>query len=98
MPYHITASKFQSHEDDYQVLAVGLVDGAIVIIDLVLGVERLFLEKHPTAISTMSFYESRALISGSICGRVNIQDLDTLEKQKAGKKAGKVKFSGCQNC
>jgi hypothetical protein len=28
-------------------LAVGLVDGAIIVIDLILGVEKHFLEKHP---------------------------------------------------
>jgi hypothetical protein len=29
-------------------LAIGLVDGAIIIIDLILGIEKHFLEKHPT--------------------------------------------------
>ena len=46
MPYHITNAVFQSWEDDFQNLAVGLVDGAIVVIDLVLGIEKHFLEKH----------------------------------------------------
>ena len=82
MPYQITETQFKSFEDDYQVLAVGLVDGAIIIIDLILGVERLFLEKHPTAISTMAFFEDKALISGSICGRVNVSDLDFLTKEQ----------------
>lgn len=47
MPYHITSSVFNSFEDDFQNLAVGLVDGAIIIIDLILGIEKHFLEKHP---------------------------------------------------
>jgi hypothetical protein len=59
------------------------VDGAIIIIDLVLGVEKLFLEKHPTSITSMAFFENKSLISGSICGRVNISDLENLEKQHA---------------
>jgi WD40 repeat protein len=62
---------------------VGLVDGAIIIIDLILGIEKHFLEKHPAAITTMSFYEDKALISGSIDGRVNIADLENLDKKKA---------------
>jgi hypothetical protein len=61
-------------------MAVGLVDGAIVVIDLVLGLEKFFLEKHPAAITTMSFFEDKALISGSVDGRVNISDLENLKK------------------
>jgi hypothetical protein len=53
-----------------------------VVIDLILGVERLFLEKHPTAISTIAFFEDKVLISGSVCGRVNVSDLDFLNKQQ----------------
>lgn len=85
MPYHITCAEFQTFEDDYQQLAVGLVDGAIIIIDLILGIEKHFLEKHPTAISCIAFYENKALISGSICGRVNVSDLENLDKQKVNK-------------
>jgi hypothetical protein len=29
-------------------LAVGLIDGAIIIIDLIIGIEKHFLEKHPS--------------------------------------------------
>ena len=80
MPYQITSAVFQTFEDDYQTLAVGLIDGAIVIIDLILGIEKHFLEKHPTAITSMAFYDNKALISGSICGRVNISDLENMDK------------------
>jgi WD40 repeat protein len=73
------------------------VDGAIVVIDLVLGVEKFFLEKHPAAISAMAFFEDKVLITGSIDGRVNIQDLENLNKRKSGSNA-KVRFSKCQNC
>jgi WD40 repeat protein len=65
-------------------LAVGLIDGAIIVIDMVLGVEKHFLEKHPAAITSMDFFEDKALISGSIDGRVNISDIESLEK-KSGK-------------
>lgn len=75
-------------------MAVGLVDGAIVIIDLILGIERHFLEKHPAAITSMSFFEDKALISGSVDGRVNIADLENLDK----KSATNLRFSMCQNC
>lgn len=94
MPYQITCAQFQSFADDYQTLAVGLVDGAIVIIDLILGIERHFLEKHPAAITSMSFFEDKALISGSVDGRVNIADLENLDK----KSATNLRFSMCQNC
>ena len=74
--------QFQSYQDDYQHLAVGLIDGAIIIIDMVLGIEKHFLEKHPAAVTTMSFFEDKALISGSVDGRVNIADLESLDKSK----------------
>jgi len=57
-------------------LAVGLVDGAILLIDMVLGLERKFLEKHPAEISALAFWDDKVLISGSIDGRVNINDLE----------------------
>jgi len=63
-------------------LAVGLVDGAIVIIDMILGIEKHFLEKHPAAITTMAFYEDKSLISGSVDGRVNISDIENLDKKQ----------------
>lgn len=73
-------------------------DGAIVVIDLILGVEKHFLEKHPAAITTMSFYEDKALISGSVDGRVNISDLENLDKKKAATSNSVLRFSKCQNC
>jgi hypothetical protein len=76
-PYQITAVVYQGGEEDSQSLAVGLIDGAIIIIDLVLGIEKFFIEKHPTAICALAFYEDRILVSGSICGRVNLCDLDS---------------------
>jgi WD40 repeat protein len=76
----ITALAFQNHEDLFQCLAVGLVDGAIIILDLILGVERSFLEKHPREITAMAFWEDKVLISGSLDGRVNIQELDSLSE------------------
>lgn len=94
MPYQITAALFQSFEDDYQTLAVGLIDGALVIVDLVLGVEKHFLEKHPSQISTLAFYDNKALVSGSICGRVNISDLEAIETSKVKAKR-EPKFSMC---
>lgn len=57
-------------------MAVGLVDGAILLIDMVLGLERKFLEKHPAEISALAFWDDKVLISGSIDGRVNINDLE----------------------
>lgn len=57
-------------------LAIGLIDGAILLIDLVLGMERRFLEKHPAEISALAFWDDKVLISGSIDGRVNLNDLE----------------------
>jgi hypothetical protein len=47
-----------------------------LLIDLILGIERKFLEKHPAEISALSFWEDKVLISGSIDGRVNLNDLE----------------------
>ena len=58
---------------------------------MVLGIEKHFLEKHPAAVTSMSFYQDKGLISGSVDGRVNIADLESLDKQKD------PKFSKCQN-
>jgi hypothetical protein len=92
MPYQITTTKYQSLEDDYQVLAVGLIDGAIILIDLILGVEKHFFEKHPSAISSMAFYQDKALISGSICGRVNISDIENVSSNKDAPSTTHTKF------
>ena len=98
MPYKITCIQYQSFEDDFQQLAVGLVDGAIIIIDLILGIEKHFLEKHPAAITAMSFYNDKSLITGSVDGRVNISDLENMEKNKKKSNPVNLKFSKCQNC
>jgi len=66
-------------------LAVGLMDGAIIILDLALGMEKFFLEKHPAAITSLAFYEDKVLISGSIDGRVNLCDLDSDKQEKVYK-------------
>lgn len=72
----------QNIEENYQTLAVGLIDGAIILIDLILGLERQFLEKHPAEISALAFWEDRVLISGSIDGRVNLSDLEEESQEK----------------
>lgn len=51
-------------------------DGAIIILDLILGVEKMFMEKHPGEITTLAFWEDKVLISGSVDGRVNVSELD----------------------
>lgn len=88
-PYQISAAVYQGGEEDSQSLAVGLIDGAIIVIDLVLGIEKYFLEKHPAAICALAFYEDRILVSGSVDGRVNLCDLDSENQSKIYK---------CQNC
>ncbi len=71
-------------------MAVGLVDGAVIILDLILGIERNFLEKHPAEISALAFWEDKVLISGSIDGRVNLNDLEDESENS--------KINRCQNC
>jgi hypothetical protein len=61
---------------------VGLLDGAIIILDLVLGLEKYFVEKHPAAVTSIAFYEDKVLISGSVDGRVNLCDLDSENQEK----------------
>lgn len=46
----------------------------------------------------MSFYEDKALISGSVDGRVNIADLENLDKKKVASSNSLLRFSKCQNC
>jgi WD40 repeat protein len=62
---------------------------------LILGVEKHFLEKHPAAITSMSFFEDKALVSGSVDGRVNIADLENLDKKKAQSANSLLRFSKC---
>ncbi len=63
-------------------LALGLLDGGIVILDIALGMEKYFLEKHPAAVSSVDFYDDKILISGSIDGRVNLCDLDSENQER----------------
>ena len=58
-------------------MAVGLIDGAIIVIDLALGLEKYFVEKHPAAVTSIAFYEEKVLMSGSIDGKVNLCDLES---------------------
>ena len=44
---------YQGGEEERQNLAIGLIDGAIIVIDLQLGIEKYFVEKHPTAITAL---------------------------------------------
>ena len=81
MPYSISTVAFKSFDNDFQNLAVGMIDGGIVIIDLILWLEKYFLEKHPAKITSMAFHEYKSLISVSVDGRVNISDLVSLEKK-----------------
>lgn len=90
MPYNITCVAFQGLIDNLQQLAVGLLDGAIVLIDLIHGIEKRFLEKHPSEISAIAFYEDKVLITGSIDGRVNLNDLEDQSETS--------KMNRCQNC
>ena len=43
----------------------------------------------------MAFFDDKALMSGSVDGRVNIADLENLDKKKAGANHGQIRFSKC---
>jgi hypothetical protein len=49
----------------------------VVVIDLVLGFEKFFLEKHPMEVSSLDFYEDKVVISGSVDGQVHLSDLES---------------------
>lgn len=66
-----------------------MTDGAIVLLDLTLGIERSFIEKHPAAISALAFFDDKVLVSGSIDGKVNLCDIENEECKTVYK---------CQNC
>jgi WD40 repeat protein len=85
---------YQSFEDDFQNLAIGLRDGALIIIDLILGLEKHFLEKHPMKVTSIAFFEDKAIISGSVDGRVNLSDIENLNNKKGLSKLRSLK---CQN-
>lgn len=57
---------------------------------MILGLEKSFLEKHPSEITSLAFWEDKVLFSGSVSGRVNIYDLED--------ESDKAKISRCQNC
>ena len=78
-PYQISAICYQGGEEERQNLAVGLIDGGIIVIDLQLGIEKYFVEKHPAMITALEFYEDKVLVSGSVDGKVNLCDLDSEE-------------------
>eukprot|EP00347_Sterkiella_histriomuscorum_P023831 403333237 len=104
MPYQISQVAYQGNEDNFQVLAVGLIDGAILLVDLILGMERRFLEKHPAEISALAFWDDKVLISGSIDGRINLNDLEDEFQQQPGAVQNPMdppetqRLSKCQNC
>jgi len=62
-----------------------LIDGAIIVIDLALGLEKYFVEKHPAAVSSIAFFEEKVLISGSIDGKVNLCDLESEDQKRVYK-------------
>lgn len=66
-------------------MAIGLIDGAIIVIDLALGLEKYFVEKHPAAVSSIAFFEEKVLISGSIDGKVNLCDLESEDQKRVYK-------------
>lgn len=74
----------QTFEDDFQTLAVGLEDGGIVLIDLILQlVKNIFPEKHPKAVSALNFWQDKVLVSGSVDGRIQLTDLENLENKNS---------------
>ena len=81
LPYQITCMAYQGGEEERQNLAIGLIDGAIIVIDLQLGIEKKFVEKHPATITALALYDDKVLISGSVDGRVNLCDLDSEDRK-----------------
>ncbi len=91
MPYAITAITLQNGGDENtQLVGVGLLDGAVIVIDLVLGFEKYFLQKHPAEVSALAFWEDKVLVSGSIDGRVHLHDLEDEDENR--------RMHKCANC
>lgn len=55
---------------------MGLVDGSLLCLDLCLGIEKYFFEKFPTQIESIAVFEEHCVIAGSLCGRINLYDLE----------------------
>ena len=69
-----------------------------MVLDLVLGIEKWLLEKHPGEITTMAFWEDRVLISGSVDGRVNVSELEPPMGDDGQVLQQPPKILKCQNC
>ena len=59
-----------------------MIYGALVVIDLILGLEKHYLEKHPAKVTCLAFHEDKVVISGSVDGRVNLADLENMNSRK----------------
>lgn len=56
-------------------LALGLMDGSVIIWDTNINTEKCYLDKHKLSVTCLSFYNEWYLISGSMDGTVNMYDL-----------------------
>ena len=75
LPYKISYAELTSFDENTQMLACGMIDGGIVVLDLVLGVERFILDRHPSKVTALAFYEDKILVSGSMDGSVHMYDI-----------------------
>ena len=74
--FKVMTSCFGSFNENSQYLSVGLSDGSIIVLDIGLGIEKYNLNKHPMAVSTLTYMDDKFLISGSVDGSVHFYDLE----------------------
>ena len=55
-PYPITSASYLDLDENTQLLAVGLLNGAVIVYDVVLGSEKFFLERHPDQVTSIAFW------------------------------------------
>jgi len=72
-------------------LAVGMVDGSVVVYDLLIQAEKQALDRHLSEVTQMEFFEDWRLITGSKDGGVNLYDLQDISKTKKYEHVYKVK-------
>ena len=55
-PYPVTAASYLDFDENTQLLAVGLLNGAVIVYDVALGCEKFFLERHPDSVTSLAFW------------------------------------------
>lgn len=90
--FNIESSEYLDLEGDAQYLAVGMINGGTIIYDINMGVEKNILECHGGPVTSISFYQDKAVITGSTFGSVYINNIEEADGETL-----KFNQSNCQD-